>query len=130
MRGSMLDMAVGIIVGAAFGRVVSSFVSDVLMPPLGLLTAHNDFSNKFIDLSGQPMPPGESPKERRKSIRRSDKRLSILSLCRSDQSNPLSALHLCLNGGLSRVRNRVFATVAQNGYTSPHRPFAHTDEVS
>ena len=52
MRGSMLDMAVGIIVGAAFGRVVSSFVSDVLMPPIGLFTGHSDFSNKFINLSG------------------------------------------------------------------------------
>jgi len=52
MRGSMLDMAVGIIVGAAFGRVVSSLVSDILMPPLGLLMGHSDFSNKFIDLSG------------------------------------------------------------------------------
>jgi large conductance mechanosensitive channel len=52
MRGSMLDMAVGIIVGAAFGRVVNSFVSDVLMPPIGMLTGHSDFSNKFINLSG------------------------------------------------------------------------------
>jgi len=52
MRGSMLDMAVGIIVGAAFGRVVSSFVSDILMPPIGLFAGHSDFSNKFINLSG------------------------------------------------------------------------------
>jgi large conductance mechanosensitive channel len=52
MRGSMLDMAVGIIVGAAFGRVVSSFVSDILMPPIGLLSGHSDFSNKFFNLSG------------------------------------------------------------------------------
>ena len=52
MHGSMLDMAVGIIVGAAFGRVVSSLVSDVLMPPIGLLTGHSDFSNRFINLSG------------------------------------------------------------------------------
>ncbi len=52
LRGNMLDMAVGIIVGAAFGRVVSSFVSDILMPPLGLITGHSDFSNKFISLSG------------------------------------------------------------------------------
>jgi len=52
MRGSMLDMAVGIIVGAAFGRVVSSFVSDILMPPIGLFRGHSDFSNKFINLSG------------------------------------------------------------------------------
>jgi large conductance mechanosensitive channel len=52
MRGSMLDMAVGIIVGAAFGRVVSSFVSDIVMPPIGLFSGHSDFSNKFINLSG------------------------------------------------------------------------------
>ena len=52
LRGSMLDMAVGIIVGAAFGRVVSSFVSDILMPPIGLLGGHSDFSSKFINLSG------------------------------------------------------------------------------
>ncbi len=52
IRGSMLDMAVGIIVGAAFGRVVSSLVSDILMPPIGLFAGHSDFSNKFINLSG------------------------------------------------------------------------------
>ncbi len=52
VRGSMLDMAVGIILGAAFGRVVSSFVTDILMPPIGLLTGHSDFSEKFINLSG------------------------------------------------------------------------------
>lgn len=52
IRGNMLDMAVGIIVGAAFGRVISSFVSDILMPPIGLLSGHSDFSNKFINLSG------------------------------------------------------------------------------
>lgn len=53
MRGSMLDMAVGIIVGAAFGRVVSSLVSDIVMPPIGLLTGRSDFSNKFLNLSGR-----------------------------------------------------------------------------
>lgn len=53
LRGSMLDMAVGIIIGAAFGRVVTSFVSDILMPPIGLISGrHSDFSNKFINLSG------------------------------------------------------------------------------
>ena len=52
MRGNMLDMAVGIIVGAAFGRVVSSFVSDVLMPPVSLFTGRSDFSGRFINLSG------------------------------------------------------------------------------
>src|ERR1043165_1314686 len=55
LHGSMLDMAVGIIIGAAFGRVVSSFVADIMMPPLGLLTGHrSDFANKFINLSGHP----------------------------------------------------------------------------
>jgi large conductance mechanosensitive channel len=54
LRGNMLDMAVGIIIGAAFGRVVSSFVSDIMMPPIGALTGHHsDLSTKFINLSGQ-----------------------------------------------------------------------------
>jgi large conductance mechanosensitive channel len=53
LRGNMLDMAVGIIIGAAFGRVVSSLVTDILMPPIGLLTGKSDFSNKFINLSGK-----------------------------------------------------------------------------
>ena len=52
LRGNMLDMAVGIIIGAAFGRVVSSLVSDVIMPPIGLLHGHSDFTNHFINLSG------------------------------------------------------------------------------
>jgi large conductance mechanosensitive channel len=52
LRGNMIDMAVGIIIGAAFGRVVSSFVSDILMPPIGLFRGHSDFSTKFINLSG------------------------------------------------------------------------------
>ena len=52
LRGNMLDMAVGIIIGAAFGRVVSSLVSDVIMPPIGLLHGKSDFTNHFINLSG------------------------------------------------------------------------------
>jgi large conductance mechanosensitive channel len=52
VHGSMVDMAVGIIIGAAFGRVVSSLVSDILMPPIGLFSGHSDFSNKFLNLSG------------------------------------------------------------------------------
>jgi large conductance mechanosensitive channel len=51
MRGNVLDMAVGIVVGAAFGRIVSSFVNDVLMPPIGKLTGGVDFSNHFVTLS-------------------------------------------------------------------------------
>jgi len=52
MRGNVMDMAIGIILGAAFGRIVSSFVSDVLMPPLGLLLGGVDFSNLFLTLTG------------------------------------------------------------------------------
>ena len=53
MRGNVLDMAVGIIVGAAFGKIITSFVGDILMPPLGLLLGKVDFANLFISLSGQ-----------------------------------------------------------------------------
>lgn len=55
MRGNVLDMAVGIIIGAAFGKIVSSFVSDILMPPLGLILGKVDFSNLFINLSSTPV---------------------------------------------------------------------------
>ena len=54
MRGNVLDMAVGIIIGAAFGKIVTSFVNDVLMPPIGLILGQVDFSNLFINLSGTP----------------------------------------------------------------------------
>ncbi len=56
MRGNVLDMAVGIIIGGAFGKIVSSMVSDILMPPIGLLVGKVDFSSLFINLSGQPYP--------------------------------------------------------------------------
>jgi len=52
MRGNVVDMAVGIIIGAAFGGIVTSFVNDVLMPPVGLLLGRVDFSNLFIVLRG------------------------------------------------------------------------------
>ena len=52
MKGNVMDMAVGIIIGAAFGKIISSFVSDVLMPPLGLLMGGVDFTNKFLTLGG------------------------------------------------------------------------------
>ena len=54
LRGNVMDMAVGVIVGAAFGKVASSFVSDLLMGPLGLLLGRVDFSNLFINLSSTP----------------------------------------------------------------------------
>ncbi len=53
MKGNVLDLAVGIIIGAAFGKIITSFVNDVLMPPIGLVMGKADFSNLFIDLSGQ-----------------------------------------------------------------------------
>lgn len=56
MRGNVLDLAVGIIIGAAFGRIVTSFVSDVLMPPIGLALGRVDFSNLFVTLSAQSYP--------------------------------------------------------------------------
>lgn len=52
MRGNVVDMAVGVIIGAAFGKIVTSLVNDVLMPPIGKLTGGVDFSSLFIDLSG------------------------------------------------------------------------------
>ncbi len=51
MRGNVVDMAVGIIIGAAFGKIVSSLVADVIMPPIGLLMGGVDFSELFVDLS-------------------------------------------------------------------------------
>jgi large conductance mechanosensitive channel len=62
MRGNVLDMAVGIIIGAAFGKIVSSFVADVLMPPIGLLLGKVDFSNLFLNLSGQSYPSLDAAK--------------------------------------------------------------------
>jgi large conductance mechanosensitive channel len=52
MRGNVLDMAVGIVIGAAFGKIVTSFTNDVLMPPIGLALGKVDFSNLFVNLSG------------------------------------------------------------------------------
>jgi large conductance mechanosensitive channel len=51
MRGNVLDMAIGIIIGAAFGKIVTSLVEDLLMPPIGLLLGRVDFTNLFINLS-------------------------------------------------------------------------------
>jgi large conductance mechanosensitive channel len=52
MRGNVMDMAVGIIIGAAFGRIVTSLVNDVVMPPIGLLMGNLDFSSLYLNLSG------------------------------------------------------------------------------
>ena len=52
-KGNVMDLAIGVIVGAAFGKIVSSLVKDILMPPLGLLVGKVDFSNLFITISGE-----------------------------------------------------------------------------
>jgi large conductance mechanosensitive channel len=52
MKGNVVDMAIGIIIGGAFGKIISSLVSDVLMPPIGMLLGNVDFSNLFVSLSG------------------------------------------------------------------------------
>lgn len=56
MKGNVLDMAVGIIIGAAFGRIVTSLVNDIIMPPIGLILGHVDFSSLFLNISGTSYP--------------------------------------------------------------------------
>lgn len=63
LKGNMLDMAVGIILGAAFGTVVNSLVNDILMPPLGFLIGGVDFKDLFITLKGGPVKSLEDAKQ-------------------------------------------------------------------
>ena len=63
VRGNVIDMAVGIIIGAAFGTIVKSLVSDVIMPPIGLLLGNVDFNDFFITLSGPAQPTLEAAKK-------------------------------------------------------------------
>jgi large conductance mechanosensitive channel len=60
MKGSVVDLGVGVIIGAAFGKIVDSLVKDVLMPPLALLTGGLDFTNKFLTLKGPTLPTLEA----------------------------------------------------------------------
>lgn len=53
LRGNVIDLAVGVVIGAAFGKIVSSLVSDIIMPPIGLILGGVDFSDFFISLNGQ-----------------------------------------------------------------------------
>jgi len=53
MRGNVVDLAIGVVIGAAFGRIVTSLVNDVLMPPLGVVIGQVDFSDLFLSLSGK-----------------------------------------------------------------------------
>jgi len=56
VRGNVIDLAVGVIIGASFGKIVTSLVEDMVMPPIGLLLGRVDFSNLFINLSGREFP--------------------------------------------------------------------------
>ena len=56
LRGNVLDLAIGVIIGAAFGKIVTSLVNDVLMPIVGLATGKIDFANHFLSLNGQDYP--------------------------------------------------------------------------
>ena len=62
MRGNVLDLAVAVIIGGAFGKIVTSFVNDVLMPPVGLLLGGVDFSNLFFTLDGKTYESLEAAK--------------------------------------------------------------------
>ena len=67
IKGNVVDMAVGIIIGAAFGTIVKSLVADVIMPPIGMLLGDVDFSNLFVVLKGgatrpAPTPPWPTPR--------------------------------------------------------------------
>ena len=55
VRGNVLDMAIGIIIGAAFGKIVSSFVSDIIMPPVGMMLGKVNFADLFVNLSDKPV---------------------------------------------------------------------------
>ncbi len=63
MKGNVLDMAIGIIIGAAFGKIVSSLVGDVIMPPIGVLLGRVDFSQLYLNLSGGSFPTLAAAKE-------------------------------------------------------------------
>ncbi len=55
-QGNAIDLAVGVVIGAAFGKIVNSLVADVIMPVVGLALGRVDFANRFVSLSGEPFP--------------------------------------------------------------------------
>jgi large conductance mechanosensitive channel len=63
MRGNVLDLAIGVIIGAAFGKIVTSFTNEILMPPIGMLLGKMDFSNLFLALNGQSYPNLKAAKD-------------------------------------------------------------------
>ena len=56
MRGNVVELAVGVVIGAAFGKIVASFVGDILMPPIGLLLGQSDVSSLFVNLTSTKYP--------------------------------------------------------------------------
>jgi large conductance mechanosensitive channel len=62
MRGNLLDMAIGIVLGVAFGAIITSLVNDIIMPPIGLLLGSVNFSNLFVSLNGQTYPSLDAAK--------------------------------------------------------------------
>lgn len=62
LRGNVVDMAIGVIIGAAFGKIITSLVTDVLMPPLGLILGRVNFSSLFVSLDGKHYPSLEAAK--------------------------------------------------------------------
>jgi len=63
VKGSVIDLAVGVIIGGAFGKIVTSFVSDIVMPPIGMAMGKVNFSDLFIDLSGKGFPTLKAAKD-------------------------------------------------------------------
>ena len=63
MKGSVMDLAVGVVIGGAFGKIVDSLVTDIIMPVVGLLTGGVDFSNRFLALKGGPYTTLEEAKK-------------------------------------------------------------------
>jgi len=63
LKGNMVDLAIGVIIGAAFGGLVNSIVKDIITPIIGLITGGIDFSNMYVQLSGQPQPTLNAARE-------------------------------------------------------------------
>src|SRR5215469_13237635 len=61
MRGNVVDLAVGVVIGAAFGKIVTSLVNDIIMPPIGKLTGGVDFNDKYLMLNPGKLGPGDHP---------------------------------------------------------------------
>jgi len=103
MRGNVLDMAIGIILGAAFGKVITSLVSEILMPPIGMLLGHVDFSSFFINLSRTHYASmADAKKARARPGRARVKRMSLLRVQHSAEGDALPALHFGTQGSLRK----------------------------